>query len=67
MSDADIAIDDHLVEQGTFSESSGEEAAQRLLALDERPTAIFCANDEMAIGCMNAARAFKCKCRRSSR
>jgi DNA-binding LacI/PurR family transcriptional regulator len=28
MSDADIAIDDHLVEQGTFSESSGEEAAR---------------------------------------
>jgi len=59
MSDNGLAIDEHLVEQGNYSEHSGEEAAQRLLALDARPTAIFCANDEMAIGCMNAARALK--------
>ncbi|MTV40972.1 LacI family DNA-binding transcriptional regulator [Duganella radicis] len=57
MADAGLHIDKQWIEQGTYSEQSGQEAAQRLLALAERPTAIFCANDEMAIGCMNAARA----------
>jgi len=36
--------------QGDFSEASGHRAVQELLALPERPTAIFCANDSMAIG-----------------
>ena len=33
----------------------GAEAAARLFGLDSRPTAIFCANDQMAIGALNAA------------
>lgn len=57
MADAGLTIDDAWVEQGTFSEQSGQQAAERLLALAARPTAVFSANDEMAIGCMNAARA----------
>ncbi|ALL12528.1 LacI family DNA-binding transcriptional regulator [Caulobacter henricii] len=36
------------VEQGYFTYRSGLEAADRLLASDERPTAIFAANDDMA-------------------
>jgi LacI family repressor for deo operon, udp, cdd, tsx, nupC, and nupG len=36
--------------EGDFSVSSGEEAMVRLLDLDSRPTAIFAANDEMAVG-----------------
>jgi LacI family transcriptional regulator len=36
--------------QGDFSEASGHRAVQELLALPEPPTAIFCANDSMAIG-----------------
>lgn len=41
--------------QGDFSEASGHRAVQQLLALPERPTAIFCANDSMAIGGLAAA------------
>jgi LacI family transcriptional regulator len=55
MADAGLRIDQQWLVQGTFSEQSGFEAAQMLLALAARPTAVFCANDEMAIGCMNAA------------
>ncbi|RFP18712.1 MULTISPECIES: LacI family DNA-binding transcriptional regulator [unclassified Duganella] len=57
MHDAGLAIDERWVMKGTFSELSGLEAGRALLALDQRPTAIFAANDEMAIGCMNALRA----------
>jgi LacI family transcriptional regulator len=38
------------VYQGNFSEESGRAAAQAMLAADERPEAVFCANDQMAIG-----------------
>jgi LacI family transcriptional regulator len=36
------------VEQGYFTYRSGLDAAERLLAADERPTAIFACNDDMA-------------------
>ncbi|HEX6060145.1 MAG TPA: LacI family DNA-binding transcriptional regulator [Gemmatimonadaceae bacterium] len=39
---------------GHFTEDGGHAAAQRLLALAERPGAIFAANDSMAIGAMSA-------------
>ncbi|WP_167761416.1 LacI family DNA-binding transcriptional regulator [Duganella callida] len=54
LEDAGIAFDPALVEQGDFSERSGTEATERLLALATRPTAIFSANDEMGFGCMLA-------------
>ena len=41
---------------GDFSESSGYAAAVEILALHPRPTAIFAANDAMAIGAMFALR-----------
>ena len=39
---------------GDFTEPSGYAAAARLLALDPRPTAVFAANDYMAIGVLGA-------------
>lgn len=52
---AGIPYDDRLVSDGNWTPTSGYEAAQKLLALDEPPTAIFCQNDKMAMGCYNAA------------
>lgn len=43
-------------EEGNYSYESGYEAAKRLLQRDDRPDAIFCANDIMALGAMDAAR-----------
>lgn len=40
---------------GNFSEESGYEAAQRIVAMkSDRPTAVFAANDAMAIGALSA-------------
>ena len=41
---------------GDFSVESGAEAVQRLLAAPSPPTAIFCFNDEMAMGVLDYAR-----------
>jgi LacI family repressor for deo operon, udp, cdd, tsx, nupC, and nupG len=53
---AGIAIADDLVWPGSFTFASGAMAAERYLSLApaERPTAIFAASDEIAIGCMKA-------------
>lgn len=50
-----IPLDERLVVAGNFQYESGYEASQRLLASDERPTAIFACNDLMAVGCIKAA------------
>src|SRR5262249_58879309 len=41
---------DFVVMNGDFSIESGAAAAERLLGRREPPTAIFCFNDEMAMG-----------------
>jgi LacI family transcriptional regulator len=51
-----MSADDCLQAPGDFSESGGYEAAMRLLALPNRPTAIFASNDSMAIGALSALR-----------
>jgi LacI family transcriptional regulator len=43
-----------VAEQGNFGMTSGYEAAQRLLQRGKSFTALFCANDEMALGAMRA-------------
>lgn len=45
-----------LIVDGDFTYAGGFESASRLLA-DHAPTAIFAANDQMALGAVNAARA----------
>ena len=54
---AGLPVLEELIAPGTFYLESGVEAARRLLGLPEPPTAVFCANDEMAIGFIRAAEA----------
>ena len=42
--------------QGDFTETSGHEAGQKILVQDPRPTAVFAANDSMALGALSAFR-----------
>lgn len=51
-----IAINRHYVVDGDYSFESGVTGANALLALDDRPSAIFCCNDETAAGALFAAR-----------
>ena len=51
-----------IVEGGDFSVESGRRAANALLSLARRPSAIFCFSDEMAIGTLAAARAAQISC-----
>jgi LacI family transcriptional regulator len=50
-----LPYDGNLVGAGDNSIGSGEVAAQKLLALEPRPTAIFAANDDMAAGVIRTA------------
>jgi len=56
MREAGIDVPNEWELAGDFSEASGHRAVELLLALDPRPTAIFAANDSMAIGAMSALR-----------
>lgn len=50
-----VAYDPALVAEGMFDALSGFAAAEALLTLDPRPTAIFASNDHMAVGALAAA------------
>ena len=50
-----LSVPAEYVVEGDFFLASGEAAGKRLLALPDRPTAIFAAGDQMAIGAMHAA------------
>jgi LacI family transcriptional regulator len=52
---AGVLASPELVQCGNFEIADGRGAARRLLALDDRPTAIFACNDNMAIGALRAA------------
>ena len=47
---------DLIVMQGDFSISSGAAVAEQLLLRSDPPTAVFCFNDEMAIGVIDTAK-----------
>jgi LacI family transcriptional regulator len=53
---AGIAADERLELLGDFTEESGMRCAARLALLRPRPTAVFAANDAMAIGCLAGLR-----------
>jgi LacI family transcriptional regulator, repressor for deo operon, udp, cdd, tsx, nupC, and nupG len=55
LTSAGIPYDEQLVQQGDFSMDSGAVAMERLLELENPPTAVFAGNDEMAFGAMTAA------------
>jgi LacI family transcriptional regulator len=56
LSGAGLKLPRSLVAEGNYTFESGISAANRLLDLSPRPTAIFASNDEMAAGVVHAAR-----------
>jgi LacI family transcriptional regulator len=56
LSTADIPFDPALVRSGDWQVAAGYDNALSLLDLPQRPTALFCANDLIAIGALDAAR-----------
>jgi LacI family transcriptional regulator len=54
LKEAGIANDPELERQGDFTEDGGFTAARELMSLRKRPTAVFAANDSMAIGALSA-------------
>lgn len=56
LAEADIPIIRNLIADGNYTFEAGVAAADRLLDLSPRPTAIFASNDEMAAGVLHSAR-----------
>ena len=56
---ADIEFDPDLLLYGDFQMSSGVACAKQLLSLKNPPTALFCMNDEMAMGALMLAHSKK--------
>jgi LacI family transcriptional regulator len=52
-----IALDEELIHSDDFTEQGGYAGMDRLLALEPRPSAVFCANDLLALGALTAIRA----------
>jgi LacI family transcriptional regulator, galactose operon repressor len=57
LGEADVALPAARVRRGRFTFAVGYRACTELLAARERPTAMLCANDVVAIGAINAAHA----------
>jgi DNA-binding LacI/PurR family transcriptional regulator len=55
MGELNLPVDSDYICSGKWSEESGYDSLIRLFALDSPPTAVFCANDRIAIGVLRAA------------
>lgn len=53
--EAGIELPEHRVRQGAYEYSYGWEALPQLISGRHRPTAVFCGNDVIALGALNAA------------
>ena len=55
--EAGLAFDEQLLFNGDFTLQAGSDAARQMLTMADRPTALFCENDETAMGAMHAIKA----------
>ena len=55
MEQCNLPIHEELCVQGDYTFQSGIECAHQLLTIEPRPTAVFCANDDMAMGVLRVA------------
>ena len=56
--EAGVTIEDKFIVTGDYGPDSGFLAMEKLLRLKDRPSAVFCFSDDMAIGAMNALREY---------
>jgi len=56
MKDNGLPVKEELIVSGNFTSQSGYEATRLLLCQKTKPTAVFCVNDQMAIGSIKALR-----------
>ena len=61
LSTFDLPFDPALVRPGNWEPSSGYEMTLELMRLPQPPDAVFCANDMMALGCLDALAALGLK------
>lgn len=57
MKDAGLPVQEEWVVSGSLTIDGARHATRELMNLSDRPTAIFCANDEMAIGTLHGVKA----------
>lgn len=48
-----LPVRDEWIIRGDFSLESGKEAAEKIALMEDRPTAVFCASDQVAFGLMS--------------
>jgi LacI family repressor for deo operon, udp, cdd, tsx, nupC, and nupG len=56
LNEHDIPFDPALVVKADFSLESGHEAGRQILEMNQLPDAVFCATDQLAIGCIHMFR-----------
>ncbi len=57
LTNAGIPLDKELIAEGDFTLWSGQNATKQFFEMQQPPTAIFCMNDEMAIGAIQTIKA----------